>query len=230
MSGMYSVYMHILPNGKRYIGITQQEPRKRWLAGKGYQRQTYFYNAILKYGWANIEHEILHTGLSKTEAEQAEKALIARYKSDRRDYGYNIERGGNANKVSQSTREKLRRINLGKHHTKETREKLSRLERDRWLDKDYRDNQVKKRLGKPTWNKGKTTSVDTRAKQSAAKLGKYIGEKHWNSKQVVNLDTGKIYGSFGEIARELKIKNGSHVAAVCKGRRATAYGYHWAYA
>ena len=41
--------MHIAPNNKRYIGITKQNPIKRWLYGKGYQKQDYFYNAILKY-------------------------------------------------------------------------------------------------------------------------------------------------------------------------------------
>lgn len=29
----YKVYMHTLPNGKRYVGITKQEPEKRWLNG-----------------------------------------------------------------------------------------------------------------------------------------------------------------------------------------------------
>ena len=38
----YSVYMHKTPNGKIYIGITKQKPIKRWLHGKGYQKQDYF--------------------------------------------------------------------------------------------------------------------------------------------------------------------------------------------
>lgn len=46
---IYYVYMHIAPNNKKYIGITKQKPIKRWLYGKGYQKQGYFYNAILKY-------------------------------------------------------------------------------------------------------------------------------------------------------------------------------------
>ena len=58
--------------------------------------------------------------------------------------------------------------------------------------------------------------------------GKY-GDKHWNSKKVMNIETGKIYNSFGDIARELNIINASNVIAVCRGKRLKAYGYHWKY-
>ena len=48
----YCVYKHTSPNGMVYIGITRQNPIKRWMNGKGYSYNTYFYNAILKYGWS----------------------------------------------------------------------------------------------------------------------------------------------------------------------------------
>lgn len=49
------LYMHICPNGKKYVGITIQEPNQRWRDGKGYCKNKHFYNAILKYGWDNIQ-------------------------------------------------------------------------------------------------------------------------------------------------------------------------------
>lgn len=55
------------------------------------------------------------------------------------------------------------------------------------------------------------------------------GDKHWNSKKVINIETGKIYNSFGEVARELNITNASNIVAVCKGKKQSAYGYHWKY-
>ena len=171
MKGNYKVYMHISPSGKRYIGITKQNPVKRWLNGKGYQKQEYFFNAILKYGWDSIEHQILLEGLTKEQAEEKEKEFIKKYKTNIRKYGYNIENGGRLQKVSQETKEKLRLANLGKHHSPETCEKLRELERQRWLVPEYRANQVKKRLGKTAWNKGKKTPVETREKQRNAKLG-----------------------------------------------------------
>lgn len=56
---VYTVYMHVSPSGKRYIGITSQKVEKRWANGKGYKTQQYFYRAIKKYGWNNFQHIIV---------------------------------------------------------------------------------------------------------------------------------------------------------------------------
>lgn len=92
-SRLYYVYKHTTPCGKVYIGITGRNPSIRWANGKGYNR-AYFKNAIEKYGWDNIKHEILFDSLTKEEAEQKEIELIAEYKSNQREYGYNISVGG----------------------------------------------------------------------------------------------------------------------------------------
>ena len=226
---MYSVYKHETPNGKVYIGITKQRPTKRWLHGQGYSKQSYFFNAILKYGWDNISHEVLFTGLTREQAEEKEIELIAEYKSNQREFGYNIDYGGRVNRMSDETKEKIRQANIGKHHSKETCKKLSNLESERWKNAEYRQNQIEKRKGKTPWNKGRTTPEDVRQKQSDAKKGKYVGALHHNSKKIINLDTGQIYDSIGLIAKELNIKNGTHIVEVCKGKRKKAYGYRWAY-
>ena len=74
----YTVYVHTFPNGKRYVGITCQDVKRRWRDGKGYEGQV-VYDAIIKYGWDNVKHEILFEGLTKEQAEEEEKALIKRY-------------------------------------------------------------------------------------------------------------------------------------------------------
>lgn len=227
---MYSVYKHTSPSGKVYIGITKQKPVKRWLHGKGYADQSYFYNAILKYGWDNIKHEVLFTGLTKEEAEKKEIELIELYHSDDRVHGYNIAHGGNVKgRFDAETIEKIRKANTGKHHSKETCEKLRQLEIQRWKNKAYRENQVNKRKGKSAWNKGKETPLETREKQRAVKIGRYKGKDHWNSKMIINLDTGEVYESVGMLAEKLHIINGSHIVEVCKGKRNKAYGHKWAY-
>ena len=64
------VYKHTFPNGKVYIGITsKKKPNQRWESGIGYSKnQIVMYNAIQKYGWDNIKHEILFENLSKDDA------------------------------------------------------------------------------------------------------------------------------------------------------------------
>lgn len=88
----YCVYKHTAPNGKSYIGITSQRPSARWLNGNGYQGQKKFYNAIMKYGWSNIKHEVLYKGLTQEEACKKEIELIQQYDSVKN--GYNSSTGG----------------------------------------------------------------------------------------------------------------------------------------
>lgn len=91
----YVVYMHEnRVNGKRYIGITSDEPRKRWANGKGYYRNKHFYDAIKKYGWDAFDHRILYDGLTKEEACKIEQNMIAKYRTQDKTKGYNLTNGG----------------------------------------------------------------------------------------------------------------------------------------
>ena len=98
---LWTVYIHTVPKelsgyewDKRYIGITSLDVNKRWgLSGGGYKDQM-FYNAIQKYGWDNIRHEIIETNLSQEEANKKEIELIAYYNSNNKLYGYNMTKGG----------------------------------------------------------------------------------------------------------------------------------------
>ena len=90
----YKVYKHTAPNSKVYIGITRTSLQKRWgTKGQEYKGQM-FYNAIQKYGWDNIKHELLYENLSEQQAKIMEMSLIYYYKSNDRQYGYNRTNGG----------------------------------------------------------------------------------------------------------------------------------------
>ena len=92
---VWKVYKHTSPSNKIYIGITSKKNiNQRWKNGEGYKNQV-FYNAIQKYGWDNIKHEILFENLTKEEAEEKEIELIAFYKSNQLNFGYNRDNGGN---------------------------------------------------------------------------------------------------------------------------------------
>ena len=117
---IYTVYMHTNKvNDKKYIGITKTNPKERWKNGLGYKTQI-FYRAIQKYGWDNFKHEILFEKLNKEEAEQKEIELIAFYKSDNKDFGYNVNHGGNCiGTMSEATRRKLSNAFKGRKLTPE---------------------------------------------------------------------------------------------------------------
>lgn len=60
---LFCVYKHVnRVNKKVYIGITSDSFFKRWMHGKGYIENDYFYNSILKYGWPSFSHFILRNG------------------------------------------------------------------------------------------------------------------------------------------------------------------------
>lgn len=90
------VYKHTTPSGKVYIGITSKSPKRRWNSGHGYKHCKGFWNAIVKYGWQNITHEVLYDGLTKEEAERYERELIKSHRSTDCRFGYNILPGGDA--------------------------------------------------------------------------------------------------------------------------------------
>lgn len=90
--GGWIVYQHISPSGKSYIGITQQDPLKRWKNGSGYYKQKKFYNAIKKYGWENFQHNILKENICEETASYWEKYYIEEFNSYYN--GYNATEGG----------------------------------------------------------------------------------------------------------------------------------------
>ena len=119
MERNYVVYMHVCPNGKRYIGITRRKVNVRWQNGKGYKRNEYFWRAIQKYEWDNFEHIIIENNLTKEQAENMEIELIAKFKSNDKEYGYNIESGGNTiGTHSITTRKKISESRLGEKNHK----------------------------------------------------------------------------------------------------------------
>lgn len=121
MGSSYSVYMHTFPNGKKYIGITKQNPKDRWRAG--YNR--FMENAIAKYGWENIKHEIVADNLTQKEAENMECTLIKENKTTNGKFGYNILPGApSAGMYPEKTKKRMSNAHRGKKHTKEEIEKI----------------------------------------------------------------------------------------------------------
>ena len=94
---IYCAYVHINKiDRKIYVGQTiyGDTPNKRWRNGRGYKDNVYFYRAVQKYGWDNFEHEIIASRLTKEEANNFERLLIATLKTYDNNFGYNLTLGG----------------------------------------------------------------------------------------------------------------------------------------
>lgn len=168
----FRVYIHTLPNGKRYIGITTQKPEHRWgHQGNGYKENRRFFNAIKKYGWDNIKHEVVAEGLDKEEACREEQRLIKLYRTSERNFGYNYTLGGDHYEFSEEAKQKMRKP---KKLTDEQREMLrarGRLAYERYL-RD-RKNTPEARLKMSMTKRGVKQDPKLVAKRTAAL------KKHW---------------------------------------------------
>ena len=124
--GKWSLYRHTSPIGKVYIGITSVKPQRRWGYGCNYKRCYLLDRAIKKYGWDNIKHEVLFTGLSEHHAKNLEIDLIKHYK--KLNISYNITDGGDGViGVPDSPKriEAVRKYWTGRHLTEEAKRKIS---------------------------------------------------------------------------------------------------------
>lgn len=222
----YIVYRHTNPyNGKIYIGMTGQKPLRRWDRGRGYVENKYFYRAIKKYGWDNFYHEILCDGLTLEEANRIERFLIAKYDSANPKKGYNIDLGGNGvGSRSQLTREKLSKShkgqkawNKGRPHSEETRDRISEALKGGHLSKETCAKMSASRTGKGNSFFGKHHSAESIKKNSMNQPKR---------KTVMCVETGVIYDSMAEAARQTGIRQGS-ISLVCSGSRSVAGGFHW---
>lgn len=132
-NGNYCVYVHTSPSGKKYVGQTRTKPEYRWgKDGNGYLQvkngkyiQPIFAHAILKYGWENIDHEIVASNLTKEEADNFEKLLIEKLNTMNSKYGYNLREGGHNSHISEEQKRKISETLKGNIISDSTRKKLS---------------------------------------------------------------------------------------------------------
>ena len=249
----YSVYMHTTPSGKVYIGITGRPPEERWQKGAAYKNQNrHFSNAIEKYGWDNIKHEVLFSGISKAEACALEIKLIEQYKATDPNFGYNIAKGGESSTLgrhlSAETKKKIGNANRGRHQT----ERQKALSRERGKQR-FKENPEyfamlceKSKLADHSWSEEHrkkfhdarvghvVVSSEQRLKLSMLKKGKKRPKEECEKiseaqkKPVICLETGTVYNSAIEAAKELGVSPAS-IRAICNGKGNSIKNTHWKY-
>lgn len=112
-----AVYVHVnLINGKKYFGITTQEPEMRWKNGHGYYNNAHFTNAINKYGWNNFAHYVLYRNIPINIAKNIEEMLIQEHFSYDPRFGYNKTMGGELEIPTEEARKKMSEAKKGNNN------------------------------------------------------------------------------------------------------------------
>ncbi len=161
-------------SGKSYIGQTKFDLKKR-IKGhkdKSIKSNTYFPNAIKKYGIKSFEWKTIRYCNSKQELNMWEKYYIKKLQT-KYPNGYNLSSGGDGGDHF-----------LGKKHTKEAREKMSlkmmgnkngRFKKNCIVPKETREKISKKLLGRKL-------PMETRIKMSQSRKGISTGPKSLEAK------------------------------------------------
>lgn len=234
----YCVYKHTFPNGKVYIGITSIPIEKRFEGGRGYRKCPKMNNAILKYGWNNVEHEMLYSGLSKEDAEAKEIELIAFYGSV--ENGYNTDHGGNTTGThSIETREKISAGNKGKPRPQFSEErklqysKMMQGENNPFFGKHHSEvtkTEHSNFMKGNQYNKGHHHTESFKAIKSEQMKEKYADGNNPRSKAVVSVDlkgSKKNFGSLRIAAKSIGVSPATMLKYISTGNELC--GRFWRY-
>lgn len=248
----FIVYCHTNNlNGKKYIGITSQNSNQRFKNGNGYKSNKHFFMSIQKYGWNNFTHEILFKNLSQAEAQEKEIYLISKYNTRNSLYGYNIAPGGEVacgelnpwfgKHHTEDSKKKMSEARKGIPKTEVHKQKISMSNKGKKFSDESRKKMSLNHAdvsGKHNPNFGKKLSDEhiqkmveaSKSQEAIAKMKKnktwYSGKDNPNSKRVLCIETGVIYETLNDAARENNC-NPTKVSAVCHGHRKHTQNLHF---
>lgn len=189
-----------LQTKKRYIGLSilslEQRKKRHYINALKHNHNTYFYNAIRKYGVNNFKWQILGECSSKEELNKAEKECIAFFESNNPIYGYNMTSGGDGfsgictdehkRKISSSlkgikrskeTKEKMSKSKIGIKHSQETKIKISKIQKGKISTFKGHKHTLESKIKISEKKKGKIPSIITREKLRAAALKQWARKK-----------------------------------------------------
>lgn len=191
--GIYCIINLI--NGKMYIGQSA-DIECRWSRHKCLLKNNkhgrhgnsksknidYLQCAWNKYGEENFKFEILKIFKKKKDVNRInltkwEKYYIYKYMTFNPNCGYNNTPGGEGFSLSEETKAKIskanlgNKYNLGKKHTKETKEKLRKANLGKKASKEAKEKMSKIHLGNKH-NLGKKQSEETKEKHRIASSGR----------------------------------------------------------
>lgn len=191
----YFIYLTTnLITNEKYIGKHHGELNDSYL-GSGIILQ----RAIKKYGKQNFKREILYISKDNEENNLKEVEFITKYNAIEDRTFYNLAPGGDGGDIFHSLPlERQKEIKAaaknrnsgekngmyGKHHSKETKEKLRQIDKSYTQTDEYRQNMSKLKSGEGNGMYGKKHTEESKKKMSEAKIGKKIGKENSNAKKI----------------------------------------------
>ncbi len=217
---LHVVYLIVFPNNKMYCGYSSNI-YNRWSKGiNAYHSCRLVYKAFKKYDWnnPNIKKYIVFTTFNQQKALEKEKEIIKKLGLLNPKNGYNLSEGGN-----------LPPSWKGKHHTQQTKKKLSQINKIKWQNSEYA-NFIKKRMKEAAQSRP-PKSVEERKRIWGAHN---LGRTPHNAKPIfqIDLQTNEIineYPSAGQAAVTLNLEKScsNNVCRTANGTGKSAYGYGW---
>lgn len=232
----FTVYCHISPSNKKYVGITSTNPQKRWDDGMGYKKNYHFFRAIQKYGWDNFKHIILYSDISEERAKEIERSLVKEWKLTEREFGYNLRDGGDGSFSEESIQKmsisrKGNKNSVGRVHSNATKKRISNslkkfhvTHKNAFFGKHHTE-ETKEKL------KQRIVSDETREKMRQNHHD-VSGKKNPSARAVIAISpSGKIYKKYDYATLAAKELNAdlSSIIKCCKGRQKTCAGFYWKY-
>ena len=204
----YKIYEIRSPDDDVYIGQTGIDPEKRWGGGGLYEKSSAIGQAISKYGWKNMSHEVIMENLTSDEADIAEDQFIQSYGGIYDPKVLNQKTGGKKNyTVSREVVERRKKT----MEDPEVKKKFIAACKRRFIDHpELRDkmSEIKKKMHED----------NPSIRENASK--KVVQYSYDGTKEIAR------YKSISEAARNVGISDG-HISECLSGTRTHAGGYVW---
>lgn len=197
----YTIYMHKNKiNGKVYIGQSiQTNIKDRWKNGKGYKTSSYFYHAIEKYGWDNFEHLILEIGEAEIEEINEREKYFIKLFE-----AQDPAKGYNLSEGGKSVSKGMTEAAVA------------------WM-KEHPEFGLARAQDMLKWQAEHPEEAARYRKQNQKKMTEA------RKRKVQCIETGLIFESASEAARQVPKTTQSKICMVCRGQRKTCGGLHWQY-
>lgn len=253
-------------NGKVYIGGSSNVRDRRQQHNWEFEHGSHHVTEMQK-DYNNYPDSFRFDVIEYCSAEdlvELERKYIAEYDAMNPAHGYNRESGGNKDKTISDETKKIWSDHrkgegaamYGKHHTEETKRKLSEARKGYRLPeasirqmaetKRGSHHTLETRMKMSRTRKGKKLSPEHCASMSKARKGivfseewkqhisegrkgKYMGEENKYHKDIICIETGELFHGVNEAGRQKGV-SATHISAACKGKRNVAGGLHWKYA